>query len=190
MFRMSYRVKPLPGRRGAGQRAPRTQNHENRGPIKAKQEANELRNKTKIPKTRGIHGRNYWSRTESSYGSAEVYVIKHWSFYWNVKTVSVLFNQRQGITIRYLHVWMPAECMWVVSTVGKRELLLSGCFGVEVQAILLFWPEFAVTVGLLKLLFLRKYEQIMNRDKKVYQNNIYQNILKNTCKTTPWKWRK
>ena len=48
-------MKPPPGRRGAGQRAPKTQNHEKRGPIKAKQEANELRNKTKITKTRGIH---------------------------------------------------------------------------------------------------------------------------------------
>ena len=120
----------------------------------------------------------------------EVYVIKHWPFYWNVKTVSVLFNQRQGITFRYLYVWMPAERMWVVSTVGKRELLLSGCFGVEVQAILLFWPGFAVAVGLLKLVFLGKHEQNMNETKKVYQNNIYQNILKNTCKNTPWKWRK
>ena len=34
------------------------------------------------------------------------------------------------------------------------------------------------------------YEQNMNKVKIVYRNNIYQNILKNTCKTTPEKWRK
>jgi len=47
-----------------------------------------------------------------------------------------------------------------------------------------------MSAGLLELSFFEIYEQNMNRAKIAYQNNIYQNILKNTCKTTPEKWRK
>jgi len=72
----------------------------------------------------------------------------------------------------------------VVSTVGRRELLLSGCFGVEVQAILFFGAGLRLTVGLLRLAIFEKYEQNMNKAKIIFQNNIYQNILKNTCRNT------
>ena len=73
---------------------------------------------------------------------------------------------------------------------GKRELLLSGRFGVEVQAILFFGSGLRLTVGLLRLANFEKYEQSVNKAKIIFQNNIYQNILKNTCKKPLEKWRK
>ena len=47
-----------------------------------------------------------------------------------------------------------------------------------------------MAAGLLSDAFFENYEQNMNMAEKVYQNNIYQNILKNTCKNTIEKWRK
>ena len=73
---------------------------------------------------------------------------------------------------------------------GKRELLLSGRFGVEVQAILFFGSGLRLTVGKIKKDNFEKYEQNVNKTKIILQNNIYQNILKNACKNTLKKWRK
>ena len=68
--------------------------------------------------------------------------------------------------------------MDVVSAVGRRELLLSGRFGAEIQAISWTGPGFGMNAGLLKLGYLGKYEQNMNMPEKVFLNNNFQNILK------------
>ena len=47
-----------------------------------------------------------------------------------------------------------------------------------------------MNAGLLRFGYFEKYEQNMNRSEKVFQNNIYQNILKNARIITPEKWRK
>ena len=47
-----------------------------------------------------------------------------------------------------------------------------------------------MNAGLLRLGYFEKYEQNMDMPEIVFLNNIYQNILKNTCIITPEKWRK
>ncbi len=67
---------------------------------------------------------------------------------------------------------------------------LSERFGAEVQTTEGKRPGFRENAGLLESGNLREILIYCEQHKKEVENDCFQNILKNTCKNSPEKWRK